>query len=180
MYSVANVIMQSLRIADPLTVGEILLAKKLYSNLHSARVNAQKKLNELVALSLLEKGTGFYRTLDCRSEYKEHAQLITKALAEVLKLEVQSTIFREITIPEVGLRPDAICLLTKDNQGLCLVLEVCNNETPEYLQSKLNVWNNWPGDTEYLSKLFAHKIPHYEIVPITVLDGFTSFLKEVL
>jgi len=180
MYSVANVILQSLRIADPLTVGEILLAKKLYSNLHSARVNAQKKLNELVALGLLEKGPGFYRTLDCRSEYKEHAQLITKALAEVLKLEVQSTIFREITIPEVALRPDAICLLTRDQQGLCLILEVCNNETPEYLQSKINVWNNWQGDTQFLSQLFNYKIPHYEIVPITVLDGFTSFLKEVL
>jgi len=180
MYSEVYDIIQSLRIADSLTVGEILLAKKLYSNLHSARVNAQKKLNELVALGKLEKGNGFYRTPNCRSEYKEHSLLITKALAEVLKLAVQSTIFREITIPEVGLRPDAICLLTKDHQGLCLILEVCNNETPEYLQSKINVWSNWQGGTEYLSQLFNYKIPHYEIVPITVLDGFITYLQEVV
>ena len=180
MYSEVSKIIQALRIVDSLTVGEILLAKKLYSNIHSARVNAQKKLNELVALGKLEKGNGFYRVPDCKSEYKEHSQLITKALAEVLKLEVQSTIFREITIPEVGLRPDAICLLIKDNRGLCLILEVCNNETPEYLQSKINVWDNWQGATEYLSNLFGYKIPHYEIIPITVLDGFKSYLEEII
>jgi len=180
MYLQVSSFMQSLRIADPLIIGEILLAKKLYSNLQSARVNAQKKLNALVALGQLQKGTGYYRTLDCQSEYKEHSRLITKALAEVLKLEVQSTIFREIAIPEVGLRPDAICLLTKDDRGYCLILEVCNNETPEYLQSKINTWSNWQEDTLYLSKLFGYKIPHYEIVPITVMDGFKSFLREAL
>jgi hypothetical protein len=177
---IVSEVISALKIADALTVGEILHAKGVYSTLPSARVNAQKKLNELAALGKLERGNGFYRVIGCKSEYKEHAQLITKALAEILKLEVQSTIFREITIPEVGLRPDAICLITKDNQGYCMILEVMNNETPEYLQSKINVWENWQRDTQFLSQLFKYKIPHYEVVPVTVLDGFISFLKEAV
>jgi hypothetical protein len=172
-------IVSALKVFDALTVGEILHAKGVYSNLQSARVNAQKKLNELVALGQLEKCNGFYRIPGCKSEYKEHAHLITKALAEVLKLPATSIIHREITIPAVGLRPDAIVLITKNNQGLCLILEVCNNETPEYLQSKINVWNNWPESTHFLSNLLNYRIPHYELVPITVLDGFIAFLQEV-
>jgi hypothetical protein len=179
MYTQVSDIIQSLRIADPLTVGEILLAKKLYLNLQSARVNAQKKLNELVSLGHLERGDNYYRVLNCKSEYKEHSRLLTKALAEVLKLEVQSTIFREITISEVGLRPDAICLLTKNNQGMCLILECLINEPPEYLQMKQNTWDNWPGATEYLSQLFKYQIPFFELVPIVAIGDFKSFLQEV-
>lgn len=179
MYSAVSNIMQSLRIADSLTVGEILLAKKLYANLQSARVNAQKKLNELVALGKLEKGNGFYRTLDCKSEYKEHAQLITKSLAEVLKLPVDSIIQREITTP-VGLRPDAIVLLIRNNQGHCLILEVINNETEAYLQQKINTWHNWPEATTFLSNLFRYQIPHYEIITVTDLVGFNAYLKGVV
>ena len=130
-------IAEALKVTDALTVGEILYARKVYSNLQSARVNAQKKLDKLVAEGLLEKGSGFYRVPGCKSEFKEHAQLITKTLAEVLKLPITSIIHREVVIPEVGLRSDAIVLLTKDNQGLCLILEVMNHEPPEYLQMKL-------------------------------------------
>ncbi len=179
MYSAVSNIMQSLRIADSLTVGEILLAKKLYANLQSSRVNAQKKLNELVALGQLQRGDGYYRTLDCRSQYKEHARLITKALAEILKLPVTSHIQREIATP-IGLRPDAIVLLTRHNQGLCLILEVCNTETEAYLEQKINSWNNWPEATQFLSNLFTHKIPHYEIVTVTDLVGFSAYLQGVI
>lgn len=173
-------VLEVLKIADARTVGEILYAQGENSTLQSGIVNGQKKLNKLADEGAIERVGGFYRTLDCKSEYKEHAQLITKTLAEILKLPVDSIIHREISIPEVGLRPDSICLLTKDNQGLCLILEVCNNETPEYLQSKINVWNNWQGDTEFLSNLFKVKIPHYEIIPVVALGDFISFLKEVL
>jgi hypothetical protein len=179
MYQVSDII-QSLRVADSLTVGEIFLAKGLYSNLQSARVNAQKKLNELVALGQLEKADNYYRTPDCKSEYKEHARLLTKVLAELFKLpSVEPVIYREITTP-VGLRPDAIVLLTKENQGLCLILEVLINETEAYFQMKKNTWDNWPEATRYLSELFNYKIPNFELLPITVLDGFISFLKEAI
>ena len=174
-------LLQALKIADTLTVGEILQAKGLYSTLQSARVNAQKKLNELVAQGALERGHGFYRTVGCKSEYKEHSALLTKALAELFKLpDVEPIIYREITIPEVGLRPDAICLLTKDNQGLCLVLECLINETETYYEMKQNTWKNWSRATDYLSQLVGFKIPHFELVPITDLATFKAYLKEVL
>jgi hypothetical protein len=63
-------------------------------------------------------------------------------------------------------------LIIKDNRGLCLILEVCNTEPEQYFQSKVNVWNNWPGSLEYLSQLFKYKIPHFDIVKITDLVGF--------
>lgn len=182
MRIVSNIV-SALKITDALTVGEILQAKGIYSNPQSARVNAQKKLNDLVALGKLERCDGYYRTLDCKSEYKEHSRLITKALAEILKLttdNLQVIIYRELTIVNVGLRPDAICLITKDNQGYCFILEVCNNETEEYLQQKINTWNNWEDSLKFLSQLFGYKIPHFEILPVTALGGFISFLKEVI
>jgi hypothetical protein len=180
MRSVSEVI-SALKISDALTVGEILHAKGVYSNLQSSRVNAQKKLNELVALGKLKRVHTYYRTLDCKSEFKEHARLLTRVLAELFKLpDIEPIIYREHTIPEIGLRPDALVLLTKHDQGLCLVLEVLINETESYFQMKKNTWDNWPDATEYLSELFNYKIPHFELLPITVLDGFISFLKEAI
>lgn len=172
-------LMESLVISDKQTIGDIQASKGLWSPGPSAVNNSYKALCNLSDLGKLTKGDGYFKLPDCRSEYKEHAQLITKALAEILKLDVQSTIKREVVISEVGLRPDAIVLITKDNHGICLILEVCNNETPEYLQSKINVWESWQGDTQFLSRLFGIKIPHYEVVPVTVLDGFISYLKEI-
>jgi hypothetical protein len=171
-------VISSLKIADALTVGEILHAKGLYSNLQSARVNAQKKLNDLVALGQLEKGDGYYRVPGCKSEYQEHARLLTKCLAEVLKLSTDNQIYRELTIVNLGLRPDAVVLLTRENQGYCFILEVLINETEQYYQQKVNAWNNWPDSLNYLSRLFKYKIPHFDIVPVTTLGGFISHLKE--
>ena len=172
-------IINSLKIADALTVGEVLHARKVYSTLQSARVNAQKKLNQLADEGAIERIGGFYRTLQCKSNYEDHARFLTKILAEILKLH-ETIIYREHTIQEISLRPDAICLLTKDNQGMCLILEALINEPPEYFQMKVNTWNNWPEATQYLSNLFKYRIPHYEIIPVTVLDDFISYLKEVI
>ena len=172
-------ILQSLKIADAVIVGEILYAKGLYSSPHSARVNAQKKLNHLCSIGKLVRIGNYYRTLDCKSEYKEHARFVIQSLAELFKLkDINPIIHREITTP-VGLRSDAIVLLTRDNQGLCLVLEVMINEPPSYFEMKQNTWDNWEGSLTYLSELFKYKIPHFEIVPITDLVGFKSFLEEV-
>ncbi len=173
-------LMRKLIIADKQTVADIMASKGHWTPGTSAINNSYKALCNLSDLGKVTKGDGYFRLPDCKSEYKEHSQLITKALAEVLKLELQSTIFRELTVPDVGLRSDAICLITKDNHGFCFILEVCNNETPEYFQSKVNVWNNWQGDTAFLSNLFNYKIPHYEIIPVTDLVGFISYLKEQL
>ena len=171
-------LMEILKVADKQIIADIMAAKGHWTAGTSAVNNSYKSLCNLCDLGKLTKGDGYFKLTDCKSEYREHARLITQALAEILKLPLDSTIYREITIPDVGLRPDAICLITKNNQGFCFILEVCNNETPEYLQSKINVWNNWPNDTAFLSELFGYRIPHYDIMPVTVLDGFKAFLKE--
>ena len=183
MYTVGG-LLRTLRISDSLTVGEILHSKGLYSNPHSARVNAQKKLNELVAIGKLERGNGYYRTPDCKSEYGDHARALTKTLTEVLKTDSHPLIHRELYIPEVSIRPDAVILLTKENQGLCFILEVALTETEEYLTQKINIWKNWAGASVFLSGLFNFKIPHFDIVVEgeTVPDGafeFNSYLEEI-
>jgi hypothetical protein len=176
-------LVNSLKIVDALTVGEVLHAKGVYASVHSARVQAQKALNSLVDLGKLEKGNGYYRTLDCKSEYAEHARLLTKALAELFK-HGEPVIFREHSITEVALRPDALCLLTREGKGLCFVLEVCHTETPEYLNQKITTWKNWDNSLNYLSRLFGYKIPHFEIVvagdaPRGCYE-FNRFIKEVV
>lgn len=171
MYTAVSNIISTLRISDSLTIGEILHSKGLYSNVHSARVNAQKALNNLSDLGKIEKCKGYYRTLDCKSEYKEHSRLLTKSLSKILKRS-DAIIYREITVPEIGLRPDAVVLLKKDGSGLCFVLEAVNNETEIYLQSKINAWKNWAGALDYLSRLFGYRIPHFELVTSLELDSF--------
>ena len=183
-YSVASLV-ESLKIVDALTVGEILQKKGVYSSVHSARVQAQKALNSLVDLGKLEKGKGYYRTLDCKSEYAEHARLLTKSLAELFKTKAEPVIFREHSIAEVALRPDALVLLQREGQGLCFVLEICHTETPEYLKQKITTWRNWDNSLGFLSGLFGCKVPHFEIVVVgdAVPSGcweFNRFIKEVV
>jgi len=49
-------------------------------------------------------------------------------------------ILREPEIKELGLRPDAVVLLTRGDKALCFVLEICLNETEDYLRQKINAW----------------------------------------
>ena len=182
---VVHQILIRLRIADSLAIGKILHANGLYSSEHSARVQAQKALNSLVDLGKLEKGKGYYRTPDCKSEYGDHSRLLTKSLASLFATDAEPVIFREHTINEVALRPDALVMLKRDGKGLCFVLEVCHTETPEYLNQKITTWRNWAGSLDYLSALFNCKVPHFEIVVVgdDVPRGcweFNLFLQEVV
>ena len=153
-------------IADAVIIGDILSGPpyNLWKSGHSARVNAQKALNALVALGRLERGKSFYRLPGCKSEYGEHAQLVTRHIADLIKLNLPLKTFREHTISKVGLRPDAICLITKDNQSLCFILEVIHNETSEYFKQKLSTWKTWDGATDYLGQLFGYEIPCFSII----------------
>jgi hypothetical protein len=158
--------MATLKIADKHTIGKIMSTKGHWSAGTSASNNAYKVLCALAALGQIERYQGYFRTKGCKSEYGEHARLITQAITEILINYPDSIIHREHTIPEVGLRPDALVLIKKENQGLCIVLEALVNETETYLQSKLNTWQSWSGATEYLSGLFGFRIPHFTIIPI--------------
>jgi hypothetical protein len=170
----------TLKVATALDIGEILHARKAYTSIQSARVNAQKKLNVKADLGEIEKCNGFYRTLDCKSDYKDHAKLLTKATVEILK-RYDAIIYREHTITSIGLRPDALVLLKRENIGRCFILEVVNNEPEQYLKQKIDVWRSWPDALDYLSSLFKYRIPHFDIVVSgdLVIDG-TIPLKEAL
>lgn len=158
-------ISKSLQVFTALDVGEILFARNpgKYKNAHSARVQAQKALNDLVALKQLEKHEGFYRIPTCRSKSGEHAQLLTQHLVEILKI-TDATVHREHTVTAIGTRPDSLVFISHENKGLCAVLEVVHNETQEYLKNKVSAWQCWPEATRYLSTLFNHKIPNFSIV----------------
>jgi hypothetical protein len=77
-----------------------------------------------------------------------------------------------------------LILLTRDNQSVCFILEVCNNEFPEFLQQKVNAWRQWGGALETLSQFFETKIKAFDIVvsgDITADGTFNlkSYLEEV-
>lgn len=175
-------ILEHLVISDKHTVASLMLHR--FKEGTSSVNNVYKALTNLVGMGKLVKGDGYFKLPSCKSEYKEHAQLLTKALAEVLKLKLTTKIIREPTIPEIGLRPDAIIFITKEDKGLCFILEVCNNETQEYLTQKINAWKTWRGARDYLSKLFNVKVKDFDIVVDGgISDGafeFQTYLKEVM
>jgi hypothetical protein len=177
-------LMESLIIADKHTIGDLMAHKGLWTAGTSSVNNSYKALNLLVDSGKLVKGDGYFKLPACKSEYKEHAQLLTKALVEILKLNYQTKIYREVTLSEIGLRPDALVFLTKNNQCLCFILEVCNNEFPEFLQQKVNVWRQWNCALEALSQFFNTKIKAFDIVvsgDITAEGtfNFNQYLEEV-
>lgn len=176
-------LMEQLVIADKHIIGSIMAHKKLWNEGISSVNNSYKALINLTGMGKLVRGSNHFKLLDCRSDYKIHSQLITKALADILKLNLETKIFREHTIQEIGSRPDAIVFLTKEDKGLCFILEVMNNETEEYLRQKIHALSYWNKTNEYLSSLFNSKIPAFDIVVTrSAIEGtfeYNSYLKEV-
>jgi hypothetical protein len=174
-------LMESLVIADKHIIGDIMASKGIWTAGTSASNNADKVLKND---HRLEKVDGYYRIIGCKSEYKEHSRLLTKAIAEIHKLNFEAKVYREKTFSSIGLRPDAVVLLTKNNQHLCFILEVCNNEFPEFLQQKVNAWRQCDGALDLLSKLFETWIKAFDIVvagDIAAEDTFEfhQYLEEV-
>lgn len=176
MSSEIRYLINSLQISDKHTIGDIMSYRGKWKPGTSASNNSYKYLKELADLGELVQGKGYFKIPTCKSEYGEHAQLLTKALAKLFKTPYEPIIFREKTIQEVGLRPDAIVLLKNGNKGRCFVLEVVNNELPIYLEHKKNIWKSWGEDLNYLSKLFGFKIPYYDFITSETLD---SYLEEL-
>jgi hypothetical protein len=170
-------VMKLLQVADKHIVGEIMSVRVGWRPGASSTNNSYKALMALVEMGALGKGNGFFRIPGCKSDYGEHARLLTMMLAMFLKLPFQTTIFREHTIAEIGLRPDALILLTDTNRGLCMVLEVLRYEGERSLQTKRNVWKEWPQAIPYLSQLFGTPIGHFDFV---TSDEFQQYLREVV
>jgi len=181
MTSITLTLLNSLKISDPQTIADIIVARKLatWTAGHSARVQAQKQLNSLSDLGKITKCTGFYRALDCKSEFSAHSRLLTQALAQILKTPYNPVIYREHTFTN-GLRSDAVILLKNNTKACCFILEVCHTETYEYLKGKYDEWLRWEGSKNALTQLFGYKIPHFGFVVEGKETGFSTPLKEVL
>jgi len=80
-------IMQKIVIADLQTVAGIMEAKGIWKAGDSTYQNVHKCLIHLVKEGQLVKGKNYYKIPSCKSEYQEHAQLLSAAIAEILKLE---------------------------------------------------------------------------------------------
>jgi hypothetical protein len=172
--------MESMVIADKHVVADIMSFRNIWTRGTPAVNNSYKTLTNLTALNKLVKGDGYFKLPSCKSEYAEHAQLLTKAIAEIIKTNLVVKIIREATLNEIGLRPDAIALLKNGNKAVCFVLEVCNNETEEYLTQKINAWKHWEGGLEKLSEIFKTRIPAFDVVVEgNNTNDFKSYLEEV-
>lgn len=170
-------IMESLGIGTKHQVAEVMAVKVGWKPGPSAINNTYKALARLTQQGKLEQGKGFFRVPSCRSDYSEHAQLLSQCIAEILKLPFQIKVKREHTIQEVGLRPDALMYIQDENRGLCFVLEVINHEPEVSLTTKANVWNQWKDAPRYLSKLFGAPVTHFDFVRS---DELGSYLKEMV
>lgn len=138
----------------------------IWSAGQSAKVQAKKTLENLVGLGKLDKGNGFYRIPGCKSEWKEHAQLVTRIITDILVRYPDSIVFREHSIEEVGLRPDAIVLIVDGDRGGISIVEAVLNEAQSYLEMKSNTWNQWDKALEYLSDLFCCSVKSYHFFPV--------------
>lgn len=177
-------LMNQLVIADKHVIGDLMAHKGFWTAGVSAVNNSYKALNTLVEAGRIERGEGYYRLPSCKSEYKEHAQLLTKALTEILKLNLKTKIHREITLSDIGVRPDSLVFLKRENKAIMFSLEICNNEFPEFLVQKVNALRGYDGALQKFSHLFETNIKSFDIVvsgDITA-DGtfeFKQYLEEV-
>jgi hypothetical protein len=156
-------IMQQLRIASDKDVGEVMAHRGIWTTGKSPRNQSNRAMKELTDLGKLERGNGFYRIPGCKSEYADHARLLTASLVKILTLPHHAIIHREYTFPN-GLRSDAVVLLKKENKGICFILEVCHTETHEYLEGKKNEWLRSVTAKDELSNLFGYRVRSFGFV----------------
>lgn len=174
-------LMESLRIADKHIIGDLMAHKGIWTSGTSAVNNSYKILTN----SNFEKGDGWFRVKGCLSEYKSHARALTSALASIIKLNLDYKILREPTLKNIGLRPDSLIMLTKNDKSIVMVLEVCLNELPVFLDQKVHAWQQYDAALEELSTLFQpYIIKYYDIVVLGdyIPEGtqeFNSYLQEV-
>ena len=178
-------LMNQLVSADKHIIGDIMAHTEIWTAGTSSVNNSYKALNLLVDAGRLERGDGFFRLPGCKSEYKEHAKALTNVLVEIIKLNLDYKIFREPTVKGISLRPDALVHLQKNDHSIIMVLEVCLNELPIFLDQKVHAWQQYDAALEELSTLFQpYIIKSYDIVVSGdyIPEGtqeFNSYLKEV-
>lgn len=159
-------VMETLVIAKDKHIGEVMAARGHWTAGQSARVNAGKVLKKLAESGRIERFNGCFRKIGCRSQFKEHSQLLTDALTELLK-NYKAKVAREVWVEKIGLRADAICLLTEGNRGYAFILEILNNESlGQANRNKRRVWEQFPDANSFLSQLLGYKIPWFDFITL--------------
>ena len=108
----------------------------------SARVQAAKALKNLTDLGKMEKGDA-YRLPGIKSTWTPHNRSLSKAISEILTNYPHSIVFREHSISEVGLRPDALIMVDDGDEVAVIVLEIMHEETEAYFTQKMNTWRHF-------------------------------------
>jgi hypothetical protein len=158
-------LMEKLEIADDLTVGEIMAGWGHWKPGQSARVQAAKALKNLTDLGKMEKGDA-YRLPGIKSTWTPHNRSLSKAISEILTNYPHSIVFREHSISEVGLRPDALIMVDDGDEVAVIVLEIMHEETEAYFTQKMNTWRQWDKSNEYLSNLFGYEIENFSLISL--------------
>ena len=140
-------------------IGEILHAKGLVSSIESGDATCRRVLADLISKGEIKKEGSCYM-LPNLSGFGEHDKKLTEALVKIMKLW-KCYIYREHSIEEVGLRPDAIVIVVKDNKACCIILEVVNTEPDNYLKQKFTTWKGWKNNLSYLSSLTMTEVPFF-------------------
>jgi hypothetical protein len=173
-------ILEILKVASAKTISFILCPDS--KNPHSDIVQTQKKLNILVNINKIKRGTHWYAVNEYEGQFKEHDQKRTEVIARLIRLKLPLTVFTEVSFP-IGIRSDIVCLIGRNGKAVCGIIELSNTETPEYLNQKIVAWKNWTEAPQYLSNLFGTNIPHFSIItegithPLAV--EFKSFLEAL-
>ncbi len=171
-------VMETLVIAKDKHIGEVMAARGHWTAGQSARVNAGKVLKKLAESGRIERVNGHFRTKGCRSEFKEHSQLLTDALTEVLKT-FEAKAKREVWVEKIGVRADAICMITKANRGYVFILEILRNESLDQAnRNKGKVWEQWPDATDFLSRLLGYKIPCFDFITLEQGESIISKIGD--
>jgi hypothetical protein len=169
-------IMERVQIATKHQVGDVMAHWEIWNPGVSAVNNSYKELNNNVEERRLVKENNYYKLPEVKSGFKPHSQLLSACLISILKFNRDCKIFREHTIAEKGLRPDALVCLIKENLLACFVLEAMDTETESYSEMKKNVWQAWDDAPKYLSELFGYVIPHFDIVTSDDLKAYLEGL----
>ncbi len=177
-------LMNQLVYATKHDIGDIMAHRGIWTKGPSTVNNSYKHLTTLTDSGLLEKGEGFFKLSGMKGEHKEHSRLLTAALIKILKLNLTTKIYRESLISELGIIPDALVLIVKGDNAAVFVLEVCHNETPDYLTSKINVWKGYENATQKLSEVFGGEVKEFDIVVAGDIEAegafeFNSYLEAL-
>ena len=157
-------LMNKLVYATKHDVGDLMAHDGVWKAGPSSVNNAYKFLTQLTESGLLEKGEGFFKLKGYKGNHEEHSRLVTAELVKILKLPYETIIIREAFIGDVSLIPDAMILTIDGDMAACWILEVMHNETPEYFQQKVHVWEAWEEANGYLSELFGYQVKSFNII----------------